>query len=273
VDRTVGGYEGLMAAQERLPDNETRDRFAEQYSMLSRLWEALSPDPVLEPHSTDYRWLTQVYESVKPPSGNGKLLWHALGAKTIELVHQNVHLEAVRDDLETLVLDAEVLEELLGTDDPEGRSKEIEIKLIARLGRHGNSPEFVALGERLEKLKERHEQGQMHSLQFLKELLTLAREVVEAEQQVDPVDEQARAKAALTELFAETRNGDTPVIVERIVADIDNLVRIVRFPGWQGTKAGEREVQKALRKVVYVDYKIKDGDLFDRAFGYVRQYY
>ncbi len=71
----------------------------------------------------------------------------------------------------------------------------------------------------------------MHSLQFLKELLTLAREVVEAEQRVDPVDEQARAKAALTEIFAETRNGDTPVIVERIVADIDNIVRIVRFPG------------------------------------------
>ena len=71
----------------------------------------------------------------------------------------------------------------------------------------------------------------MHSLQFLKELLTLAREVVEAEQRVDPVDEQARAKAALTELFADTRNGDTPVIVERIVADIDNIVRIVRFPG------------------------------------------
>ena len=43
----------------------------------------------------------------------------------------------------------------------------------------------------------------MHSLQFLKELLTLAREVVEAEQRVDPGDEQARAKAALTELFAE----------------------------------------------------------------------
>ena len=38
-------------------------------------------------------------------------------------------------------------------------------------------------------------------------------------------------EAALTELFAETRNGDTPVIVERIVADIDNIVRIVRFPG------------------------------------------
>jgi type I restriction enzyme, R subunit len=134
-------------------------------------------------------------------------------------------------------------------------------------------PTFVALGERLERLKERHEQGQLHSIQFLKELLTLAREVVEAEQHVDPVDEQARAKAALTELFAETRNGETPAVVDRIVADIDGIVRGVRFPGWQGTKAGERDVQKALRRVVYVKYQIKDQGLFDRAFGYIQQYY
>lgn len=131
----------------------------------------------------------------------------------------------------------------------------------------------MALGERLEKLKVRHEQGLLHSIEFLKELLTLAREVVQAEQQVNPVDEQAKAKAALTELFTEARNGETPVMVERIVTDIDEIVRVVRFPGWQGTKAGEREVQKALRRVIYVKYKIKDQDLFDRAFGYIQQYY
>jgi type I restriction enzyme R subunit len=40
-------------------------------------------------HSTQDRpnWLTQVYESLKPPSGTGKLLWHALGAKTLDLIH------------------------------------------------------------------------------------------------------------------------------------------------------------------------------------------
>jgi hypothetical protein len=58
----------------------------------------------------DYKWLTQVYESVKPPSGDGKLLWHALGAKTLELINENVHLESVRDDIEILVLDTQVLE-------------------------------------------------------------------------------------------------------------------------------------------------------------------
>jgi type I restriction enzyme R subunit len=162
---------------------------------------------------------------------------------------------------------------LLDTENPEGKSREIEIKVISRLQRRRDNPTFVALGERLERLKERHEQGQLHSIQFLKELLTLARDVVEAEQRVDPADEQARAKAALTELFAETRNGETPAVEDRIVADIDGIVRGVRFPGWQGTKAGERDVQKALRRVVYVKYQIKDQDLFDRAFGYIQQYY
>lgn len=273
VDRTVGGYEGLIAAQDCLPDNETRDKFAAEFSVLSRLWEALSPDPCLNPYGTDYKWLASVYESVKPPSGNGKLLWHALGAKTIDMVHSNVHLETVRDDLDTLVMDAEVLEGLLGDKDPDKKSKEIEIKLIARLRKHKGNPKFVELGERLEKLKERHEQGLLHSIDFLKELLTLAKDVVQAEQDVEPEDEQDQAKAALTELFTEAKNGDTPVMVERIVTDIDDIVRLVRFPGWQSTKAGEREVQKALRKVIYVKYKIKDQDLFDKAYGYIRQYY
>ncbi len=264
VDRTVSGYEGLIAAQDCLPDNDTRDKFAAEYSVLSRLWESLSPDPCLSIYKEDYKWLTQVYESVKPPSGNGKLLWHALGAKTIELVHENVHLEEVRDDLDKLVMDAEVLEGLLDTNDPDKKSKEIEIKLIARLRKHKNDPKFIALGERLEKLREKHEQGLLHSLDFLKELLTLAKDVVQAEKQVDPVDEQAQAKAALTELFAEVKSGETPVVVERVVTDIDEIVRLVRFPGWQNTKAGEREVQKALRKVIYVKYQVRDQELFDK---------
>ena len=141
----------MIAVQDCLPDNDTRDKFAAEYSVLSRLWEALSPDHDLEAYEADYKWLTQVYESVKPPSGNGKLLWHALGAKTIELVHENVHLQTLRDDLDTLVMDADVLESLLESREPGKKSKEIEIKLIARLRKHKNNPIFIALGKRLEK--------------------------------------------------------------------------------------------------------------------------
>ena len=273
VDRTVAGYEGLIAAQECLPDNDTRDRYAAAYSFLARHWEALAPDAALARYREDYRWLTGVYESVKPPSGQGKLLWHALGAKTVELIHENVHVEVVRDDLDTLVMDAEVLEQLLSDPEPGKKAKEIEIKLIERIKRHGGDKVFVELGERLERLRERHEQGVLLSLEYLKALAELAKEAVQLERAVVPEEEHDRGKAALTELFEGTKNENTPVIVERVVTDIDDIVEKVRFPEWQHTAEGERTVKRALRQTL-LKYKLhKDNELFEKAYGYIKQYY
>ena len=273
VDRKVVGYEGLMSAQQKLPNNEVRDQFAATYSILGNIWEALSPDTCLSPYESDYRWLTQVYESVKPPSGNGKLIWHALGAKTIELINQNVHVESVRDDVETVVMDADVLNSILKNADPTKKGKEIEIKLIARLRKHAGNPKFTALGERLEKIRERHEQGFLTSLEFLKEILEVAKDVVAAEKDTDPVDERDRAKEALTDLFKEAKTSNTHIIVERIVANIDDIVKKVRFPDWQHTTQGERLVQKELRKTLLKYQLHRDQDLFDKAYAYIRQYY
>ncbi|MBT7693808.1 MAG: type I restriction endonuclease subunit R, partial [Gemmatimonadales bacterium] len=273
LDRTVSGYEGLIAAQERLPNNETRDRFGTDFSFLSRLWEAISPDPALGAYETDYRWLSQVYESVKPSTGNGRLIWHALGPKTISLIHENIHVDEISDDLETLVLDADLLEAVLGSPDPKKKAKEIEITIARRLRNRLGDPRFKELGERLEALKERHEQGVLLSVDFLRELLDLARDVVAAEQSTPPMDSEEQGKAALTELFDQARNDDTGVIVERIVADIDEIVRVVRFEGWQNTHAGEREVKKALRSTLFKYRLHQDADLFNRSYGYIRQYY
>lgn len=210
---------------------------------------------------------------MKPPSGSGKLLWHALGAKTVALINENVHLESLREDVETLVLDAEILQGILADKEPEKRGREIEIKLVARLRRHLGNPKFTALGERLEKIKERHEQGFLISLEFLKQILELAKDVVEAEKEADPEEERDRAKEALTELFTEARNSNTHIIVERVVADIDDIVKKVRFPDWQHTTQGERLVQKELRRTL-LKYKLHtDQELFDRAYAYIKQYY
>ena len=273
IDRSLAGYEGLIAAQDCLPTDERRDAFASDFSGLSRIWEALSPDSVLSPYEKDYRWLAQVYESLKPSTGTGRLLWHRLGAKTIELIHENVHVDAVHDDLDTLVLDAYLLKTVLESPDPEKKAKEISVKLTGRLRKHSGNPKYKALAERLEDLKNRHQQGLLVSIEFLKELLELARDVVKMERET-PVDEDIdRGKAALTQLFEEARNGDTPVMVGRIVDDIDEIVRAVRFDGWQATHAGEREVKRALRKTLF-KYKLhQDAELFGRAYGYIREYY
>ncbi|MFA7316148.1 MAG: HsdR family type I site-specific deoxyribonuclease [Sulfuricella sp.] len=272
VDRTVEGYEGLIAAQQCLPNNTVRDNFAGEYSVLGKLWEAISPDPILGQYEKDYKWLSQVYQSVQPSSGHGKLIWHSLGAKTIELIHQNVHVDAVRDDLDTLVLDADLLEAVLSNPDP-SKAKEIEIKVARRLRKHLGNPKFKALSERLDALRDRFESGVLNSVEFLKQLLQIAKEVLQAEKEIPPEEDEDRGKAALTELFNEVKTAETPIMVERVVADIDEIVRLVRFPGWQDTLAGEREIKKALRKALF-KYKLHaDEELFEKAYSYIRQYY
>jgi type I restriction enzyme, R subunit len=172
-------------------------------------------------------------------------------------------------------MDADFLAELLEQQEPK-RIKELETKLVARLRKHSHDPRFIALGLQLEELRRRHEQGIIASIEFLKMLLQIARDVVRAEKDVEPIIEvtpEEQGLAALTELFREVQNGDTPKMVERIVIGIDEIVRIVRFPGWQNTGKGQREVKVALRKELAKYQLHRDNDLFDRAYGYIAAYY
>lgn len=274
VDRTVEGWEGLMAAQECLPTNDEKDKFGADYIVLNRAWNALSPDPALNQFQTDYVWLTKVYESIKPTDGSGGLIWAALGPKTLDIVDNNLDVGDVHEDEEIISLDADLVDEYIEKyKDAKTAAKKVEIDLVAKIRKHSNDPKYMKLGEKLEKLRQQHEQGLINSIDFLKQLLELAKEAAEAEKEVVPAQEIDKGKAALTELFNGVKNKNTPVIVERIVADIDSIVKIVRFDGWQNTKTGRQEVKKALRSVVWMKYKIKDKEVFDKAYSYIEQYY
>jgi len=277
VDRTRDDWEGLVAAQECLPDDTTKDAFGAQYRALNRVWNALSPDPVLNPYKADYRWLSKVYDSVRPTDERGQLIWAALGPKTIQIVHENIDVQNVEKDEDILAMDAQIIEKFISgeLDDDSKKRKKVELDLSAIIRKHGDDPRFIRLGERMEKLREEHEAGLLTSMQFLKALLELAKDAAEMEQEVSNPDPDPRTsgKAALTRLFDSVRNNNTPVIVERIVNDIDGIVMIVRFPGWENTSSGQREIKKNLRSVIMVKYRIKDKDVFDKAYSYVEQYY
>ena len=263
-----------MAAQECLPTNDEKDKFGADYIVLNRAWNALSPDPALNQFQTDYVWLTKVYESIKPTDGSGGLIWAALGPKTLDIVDNNLDVGDVHEDEEIISLDADLVDEYIEKyKDAKTAAKKVEIDLVAKIRKHSNDPKYMKLGEKLEKLRQQHEQGLINSIDFLKQLLELAKEAAEAEKEVVPAQEIDKGKAALTELFNGVKNKNTPVIVERIVADIDSIVKIVRFDGWQNTKTGRQEVKKALRSVVWMKYKIKDKEVFDKAYSYIEQYY
>lgn len=272
VDRTIEGFEGLEAAQNAISTDEKKDAFALDFKYLAKLWESLSPDSVLDEYNEDYKWLAQVYESVKPASDNiGKLLWLTLGAQTTQLIHDNVHVGNVHN-LEEFVLDADVIENIFNNPDPR-KTKQLEKELAKRFKDRGDLPVFKSLSERLEALRDKAEKGLIASIDFVKELCKIAKETVQAEKELDYELQEKTPKAALTDLFLELKDDQTPAVVERIVTDIDAIVRVVRFPGWQGTTGGEREVQKSLRKAL-LKYKLHtDQILFDRAYGYIKEYY
>lgn len=197
--------------------------------------------------------------------------WLTLGAQTTQLIHDNVHVGEVHQ-LEEFVLDADVIEDIFNNPDPK-KTKELEKILIKRFQKHAGDLKFKKLSERLEELRDKAEKGLISSIEFIKELCKLAKETILAEKELEQSMQDKTPKAALTELFLELKTDQTPAVVERIVTDIDAIVRIVRFPGWQQSVSGEREVQKSLRKAL-LKYKLhKDQALFERAYGYIKEYY
>lgn len=273
IDRNIEGFEGLSQAQDCINTNEKKDAFAMDYVSLSKVWESLSPDAVLNPFQKDYRWLSQVYTSVRPATDDhGRLLWHALGAQTTALIHEHIHVDGIVDDMEEMVLDAEVIDDLMNKKDP-GKAKKMIRILISRFRGKPVDPIFRALSERLDAVRLKAEQGLISSIEFIKELCQLAKETLEAERNFYTPDERKSAKTALTELFIEMKNDKTPAVVERIVNDIDEIVKIVRFPGWQTSVAGEREVQKSLRKTLLKYQLHKEEELFEKAYQYIKEYY
>lgn len=90
----------------------------------------------------------------------------------------------------------------------------------------------------------------------------------ETHEEVIPDDKQA-----LTEIFLEVKSETTPQIIASMVEDIDNIVKATRFPGWQDSVTGKRDIQKVLRQTLF-KYKLhKEQELFDKAYAYIRAHY
>ena len=276
VDRTIGGWEGLTAAQQCLKDDQVKTSFGRHFARLNKAWEIVSPDSYLTVFQNDYTWLAQVYQSVRPVSG-GNLIVTLLGAKTIEIIHRNIETIDIGTPLEDLVVDSDVIDAVL--EDEKAREKkivEIEKMLRLRLGEHKGDPNFKKFAEKLDELRERMAQNLISSIDFLKQLLVLAKDLLEEEKKkAEPQDKRAQARAALTDLFQSIKTEETPIIVEQVVNDIDNeVVNIVRqFNDAFQSVTARREIKKKLRSILWVKYQIKDNDVFERAYQYIEMYY
>ncbi|EMY34067.1 HsdR family type I site-specific deoxyribonuclease [Arthrobacter crystallopoietes BAB-32] len=295
IDRTSSSFDALQAAHERIPDDNAQERFAAQFGMLQGIWEAVWPDERLEDHQADYKWLSKVYASVLPTDTRRDLLWERIGAKTLELVHGHIGDVKVKDTgVDVVIADEGTIKRLIeaGVIDPEEGSGEdtvitasevvdnIANRLRRRLeGANGGHAVYKSLSERLERLRERQFAKAQESVSYLQEILSVATDMAAAEKAEDTGGKAALDLlpdsniGALTQIFREYKPDNTPVILEKVVRDIDAIVKEVRWDGWASMEHGDMEVRRAVLKVLR-HYRLPlQGELFERAYDYVSTHY
>jgi len=196
-----------------------------------------------------------------------------------------------RTGLEEIAVDAEVFEALRQldlfppdvdeADDPptvEDVLQTLEERLRRKLGGRPH-PVWVSLADRLEALRQAKLQTAAASVEFLKRLLEVARALVEAEKREaeGTLDEMSVLpdphKGTLTQILQEYAPEHTPALIENVVEQIDAIVRPVRGTGWQTSQPGDREVRRQLRLVLANNALPAVGELYDRAYAYIREHY
>ena len=80
-------------------------------------------------------------------------------------------------------------------------------------------------------------------------------------------------QGAPTQIVDEFKLGGTPAIVDDVVRDIDEIVKQVRFTGWNVTQEGDRTVREEIRVVLGRYALPASGPLFDNAYTYIRENY
>ncbi len=279
VDRKVDEQESHAAALNKLGSLERCDLFGKHFRYLSKVWEVVSPDPVLAAYVVDYTWLARRYKAVRESGGGGQQVWRELGPQTTQLLYKHLSFNIDSTELEDIVLDDELFAVIQQTKDPAKAARDLTVKLEEYLNSQRGDPQIPELAAKLEDLKERYENGTIQALEYMKRLLSLAKRAVEISQEnaaapaPPEVAPEEQGKAMLTKLFEEIRTPETPVKVEKVVAGIDEVVRKVRFDGWSATEAGRRQVSRALRGAIFKHLGHADADVHSRALAYVQRYY
>ncbi|OBC02694.1 hypothetical protein A5785_02460 [Gordonia sp. 852002-50395_SCH5434458] len=296
IDRD-GSYESLFEARQILTGEDgALDDFARQFIGVQAIWELVAPHEDLEPFEHDYRWLAGIYESTRPSRTSDALLWARLGTKTQAIVHRNMKDVTVVGQPEQVVIDAESIDTLRtlldGTEDQIDPDRDMEDdpvtveevfdtidRRIRRRLEATGAKLYKDLSEQLERLHKMSLESAEDSLKFLKQALELAQRATRIDRLVDEgkIAEAERLLdpniGALTQIVEECKPEGASVVIEDVVTDIDRIVRESAYSGWAEDQGGDREVRKQLRLTLKKYALPVSGDLFTKAYNYVKENY
>ena len=78
---------------------------------------------------------------------------------------------------------------------------------------------------------------------------------------------------ALTQIFNEYAPDNTPEIIGRVVTEVDQIVKEVRYDGWAATQKGDRLVRQEIRNTLRKFQLHTVTGLFEAAYDYIKVHY
>jgi type I restriction enzyme R subunit len=229
-----------------------RDKFEQGYRSLSLLWETLHPDAFLVDYEANYLWLSRLwiyYVKAFYPKGQKFETDPADGAKTREMIRENVDVEQLKRDLPSYVLDADYLTKIKDVP-PDSKALDIEAMLASELQlRAGEDVEFQPLSERLKRIVQQKRTGTLMGLTLLKELEELVKETVALIQESQRPLVESIARAA-----KERSAGLSPEEASKISAALVAKADEILFPGWTEQEHVDIELFREFTKVLAKEF-------------------
>ena len=240
--------ECLLAALRRLREPEAAKAFEQNFRSLERVWEAVSPDPVLYPHRYQYNWLCGIYIAHRRRQRGSKDTYGELSAKTRQLIQENTTFMDIAEALPVFKIDKDYVTKLDELPSPADKAAALEAILTAELSEGDPSFVYRELGERLQRIKERMDAGDEAEAARLKELEEIAGGL--ATTKAEP------SRLSLTQpgeygLFTILR-AHSPAAKEDYLAECSRrMIAHLRknqllAPGWSASIGGRMRVEQSL---------------------------
>jgi type I restriction enzyme R subunit len=240
----------LLAALKRLQPPEAAKQFEQNFNSLSRLWEAVSPDPCLYSQRFAYNWLCGVYVAYRRrKNSKHQGTFEELSAKTRQLIEENTTFLKIAEALPVFKIDEGYVAQLEELPTAADKAAALEAMLAAELAEgESGDPIYRKLGERLQRIKERKDASDRAAEGRLKELQDAADALVALKAVATRLNlKEAGEYEMFTTLREYAATQDEPYLAEcarRIAANLRG--HGVLMPGWSGSKGGRMRVEQTL---------------------------
>lgn len=235
----------LSTISEKFIDLKEREKFFKLFKQIEDIFEILQPDVFLRDYLESYKQLAQLYKIVqnmfKPREAD---VYKDLKNKTKDLVRKHVDLDSLVDSLPLYKVDEKILERIERERVPEKtkivnlyRSIIIHVQKTAR-----HEPYLYRLGDRAEEIIKRFQERQTKSVETLKELMKIVKEITQSEA------ERNQYKLSKDEFTIYWSLKESKVSNDIVVLSKNLLNVLNNNKNWPLNKKKEMEVRKDIYK-------------------------